>query len=100
MKIILVGGGTSGHINPALNIAEYIKKINKNAKILYVGSKTTIPFPVYTGFTADSPVTAPLNIFPIKSPAPFTFVSTFMFPVIHCKAPACNVIEFPFNCGS
>ena len=40
MKIILVGGGTSGHINPALNIAEYIKKINKNTKILYVGSKT------------------------------------------------------------
>ena len=39
MKLILVGGGTSGHINPALNIAEYIKKNDKNAKILYVGSK-------------------------------------------------------------
>ena len=40
MRIILVGGGTSGHINPALNIAEYIKKNNQDAKILYVGSKT------------------------------------------------------------
>ena len=39
MRLILVGGGTSGHINPALNIADYIKKINKNAKILYIGSK-------------------------------------------------------------
>ena len=39
MKLILVGGGTSGHINPALNIAEYIKKNDKNTKILYVGSK-------------------------------------------------------------
>ena len=42
MRIILVGGGTSGHINPALNIAEYIKKNDKNMKILYVGSKTGI----------------------------------------------------------
>lgn len=39
MRIILVGGGTSGHINPALNIAEYIKSQDKNCEILYVGSK-------------------------------------------------------------
>ena len=35
----MVGGGTSGHINPALNIAEYIKSQDKNCEILYVGSK-------------------------------------------------------------
>ena len=40
MRIILVGGGTSGHINPALNIAEYIKSVDKSAEILYVGSKS------------------------------------------------------------
>lgn len=39
MKVILVGGGTSGHINPALNIAEYIKKVDPSSQILYVGSK-------------------------------------------------------------
>ena len=39
MKIILVGGGTAGHINPALALAEYIKKINPTSKILYVGAK-------------------------------------------------------------
>ena len=27
MRIILVGGGTSGHINPALNIAEYVREL-------------------------------------------------------------------------
>lgn len=39
MKIILVGGGTAGHINPALALAEYIKEINPTSKILYVGAK-------------------------------------------------------------
>lgn len=38
MKIIFVCGGTSGHINPALNIANYIRNKDKNAKILFVGS--------------------------------------------------------------
>ena len=42
MKVILVGGGTSGHINPALNIAEYINKIDPSSSILYVGSKVGI----------------------------------------------------------
>ena len=40
MRIILVGGGTSGHINPALNIAEYVREMDKNAEILYVGSRS------------------------------------------------------------
>ena len=36
MRIILVGGGTSGHINPALNIAEYVREMDKNAEILFI----------------------------------------------------------------
>ncbi len=39
MKIILVGGGTAGHINPALALAEYIEEVEPNSKILYVGAK-------------------------------------------------------------
>ncbi len=39
MKIILIGGGTAGHINPALAIADYIREQNPQAKILYVGAK-------------------------------------------------------------
>lgn len=39
MRIILVGGGTAGHINPALAIANYIRKISPESKILYVGAK-------------------------------------------------------------
>ena len=39
MKVILVGGGTAGHINPALAIASYIRNKEPNSKILYVGTK-------------------------------------------------------------
>lgn len=39
MKIIFSGGGTAGHINPALAIADYVRIHDPNADILYVGSK-------------------------------------------------------------
>ncbi len=39
MNIIFVGGGTAGHINPALALAGYVKKNSPNSKILYVGAK-------------------------------------------------------------
>ncbi len=39
MKILVTGGGTAGHINPALAIASYFKTAHKNAQILYIGNK-------------------------------------------------------------
>ncbi len=39
MKYIITGGGTGGHIYPALSIADEIKKSDKDAEILYVGTK-------------------------------------------------------------
>lgn len=39
MKVLICGGGTGGHINPALAIADKIKKENKDAVIEYVGTK-------------------------------------------------------------
>ncbi len=39
MRIILVGGGTAGHINPALAFADYIKEKEPESCILYVGAK-------------------------------------------------------------
>lgn len=38
MRIILTGGGTGGHIYPALALARYIKKVNPGAEILFVGA--------------------------------------------------------------
>lgn len=39
MKVIMTGGGTGGHIYPAVAIADKIKKENPDAEILFVGTK-------------------------------------------------------------
>ena len=54
-KIILCGGGTGGHIFPMLAIAKEFKKLNKNNKVLFVGSSDRMEmdivpkynFPIY-----------------------------------------------------
>ncbi|WFA09632.1 undecaprenyldiphospho-muramoylpentapeptide beta-N-acetylglucosaminyltransferase [Tissierella sp. Yu-01] len=40
MKYLITGGGTGGHIYPALAIASEIKRSNPNADILYIGTKS------------------------------------------------------------
>jgi UDP-N-acetylglucosamine--N-acetylmuramyl-(pentapeptide) pyrophosphoryl-undecaprenol N-acetylglucosamine transferase len=42
LKYILTGGGTGGHVYPALAIAEQIKKNESDAKFLYLGTKDHI----------------------------------------------------------
>ncbi len=42
MRVILTGGGTAGHINPALAIGERLLQDSPDAKILYVGSENGI----------------------------------------------------------
>ena len=39
MKVLLAGGGTAGHINPAIAIANMIKEHDKNAEIAFIGTK-------------------------------------------------------------
>ena len=39
MHILFAGGGTAGHINPALAVAQYISKKHPDAKISYIGKK-------------------------------------------------------------
>ena len=39
MRVLISGGGTGGHINPALAIADKIKKENPDSVIEYVGTK-------------------------------------------------------------
>ena len=39
MKVLLAGGGTAGHINPAIAIANTIREHDKNAEIAFIGTK-------------------------------------------------------------
>ena len=39
LKIVISGGGTGGHIYPAIAIAKKILEKNKDSKILFVGAK-------------------------------------------------------------
>ena len=39
MKVLFTGGGTAGHINPALAAAGYLLQKEPDAQILYVGNK-------------------------------------------------------------
>jgi len=42
IKIIISGGGTGGHIFPAIAIAQALKRINSDIEILFVGAKGKI----------------------------------------------------------
>ena len=38
MRLLLCGGGTAGHINPAVAVADYVKQQEKDCEILFVGT--------------------------------------------------------------
>ena len=44
MRVLLAGGGTAGHINPAIAIANTIKKHHPDAEIAFVGNKGSATF--------------------------------------------------------
>ena len=39
MRIILCGGGTAGHINPAIAVANLLKERHPDAKFLFIGAE-------------------------------------------------------------
>ena len=58
MHILFAGGGTAGHINPALAVAGYIKERHPDAKISYIGTANKlesklVPEKGYDFYTID-----------------------------------------------
>lgn len=39
MRVLFAGGGTGGHVYPALAIAKYLLKEDKNTEVLFIGTK-------------------------------------------------------------
>lgn len=39
LRIIISGGGTGGHIFPAISIANKMKELNPDSEILFVGAE-------------------------------------------------------------
>ena len=75
MKIVLSGGGTAGHINPALAVAEVLQK--QGHEVFFAGTpqgvekrlvgQTTIPFTAFeaAGFDRSAPWTLVTSVFKI-----------------------------------
>ncbi|MBQ8604730.1 MAG: undecaprenyldiphospho-muramoylpentapeptide beta-N-acetylglucosaminyltransferase [Oscillospiraceae bacterium] len=48
MKVIIAAGGTAGHINPGLAIAQHIKSKHPDAQIMFVGRKSGMEYGLVT----------------------------------------------------
>ena len=56
MKVILTGGGTGGHIYPALALGRYIRSVDPDTEILFIGAKGGLEEQIIppTGFAMET----------------------------------------------
>lgn len=51
MKILITGGGTGGHIYPALAFVNYVKQVDPTTEFMYVGTKTGLESQIVPKYT-------------------------------------------------
>ena len=104
MKVLLAGGGTAGHINPAIAIAGYIKKMEPDAEILFIGNRDGMEqrlvkqagFPiksvVITGFKRSL---SPKNMIHNFKTVAYSFESRSLTPIsVSARAVMSAVLSF------
>ncbi len=92
MRAIISAGGTGGHIYPALAIANKIKEKDKNAEILYIGTKNRMEKDIVpkAGYEFVG-----INVQGLRrSLSPSNIKSVFLFL---CAIPTCKKIIKKFN---
>ena len=71
MRVLLAGGGTAGHINPALAIAGYIKSKRPDTEFLFIGNQVGMEQRLVTQACYNIKYRKRENIFGGKTYAPF-----------------------------
>ncbi len=85
MNVILAGGGTAGHINPALTIARTIKSKCEGANILFVGNKNSLEEKLVTKAGFDIKFIRVTGFKRTLSLHNFKTISWFLKSVADCK---------------
>ena len=80
MKIVFAGGGTAGHVNPALAVAGYICKQEPGSQVFLSGGKGNIEEKLAA--KAGELETAATNLKGGNSPFAKPFNSLFKSPII------------------
>ena len=102
MHILFAGGGTAGHINPAIAVAGYLRQVDPDCRISFIGTKRgmesrLVPLAGYDFYTIDvagfqRKITVK-NVFRNISAAYKAVSSSFASKKLLRKAPESSVIN-------
>jgi UDP-N-acetylglucosamine--N-acetylmuramyl-(pentapeptide) pyrophosphoryl-undecaprenol N-acetylglucosamine transferase len=82
-RVIISGGGTGGHLYPALAVGEKLKKKDPSVEITFVGSNRQLEKNIMERYQANF---IPLKIEGLKGKGPSTFKSLILLPFSFFKS--------------
>lgn len=84
MKVIIAGGGTGGHINPAIAIANEVSNRNKDSEILFIGTKKGLESELVPKAGYDIEFIDVEGFLRMKSPYNFIVMGKFGLSIVRC----------------